>query len=493
MDDARTALLVRARHLLRLKASLTQWCQSCGYEPAAHHRLIIEHLERLERREIDRLMISMPPGSAKSTYGSVLYPPWYLARHPGHSVLAASHSEELADRWGRRCRNLVEERGPDLGIAVSPLNRAAGRWQLAARRGEPPHLMGEYLAAGAGSAIAGFRGDLGIIDDPIRSREDAASEGARQRLWEWYVFDYRPRLKPNAAQLIIGTRWFEDDLHGRILSEEGEAWTQLVLPMVAEGNWDPLDRHPGERLWPEWFTDAMVEVAQRDPVVWLSLYQQRPTHEEGTYWRRAWLHPVDPRHVPPRSVLRVYGGSDYAVTAAGRADWTVHATIGLDPEDRPWLLELWRAQATSDVWIREWCEIVRHWKPMAWAEEQGQIISGVGPWLEREALARKAWTERLQFPSRLDKGMRAQAMRAMVATHGLWYASDLPGRAELESELLAFPSGRNDDIHDALGLIGQMLDVALRGSVSKGKPKVVKPGYKPMRGDKVSAASMGVV
>jgi predicted phage terminase large subunit-like protein len=479
-DSLLLELLTRKKRLLGLKRSLTDWCIACGYQPAIHHALIIDRLEKLARREgKTKLMIAMPPGSAKSTYGSVLFPPWYLANNPRHSVLAASHSMELAERWGRRVRNLIEERSFDLGIATSHGNRAAGRWQLAPKGNTEPHLMGEYLAAGSGTAIAGFRGDLGVIDDPVSGRESVASEAQRNSLWDWYVFDFRPRLKPGAAQLLIMTRWHEDDLTGRILEEEGDEWDQLILPMLAEANDDPLGRAFGERLWSEWFTDEMVATAMRDPALWLSLYQQRPTHEEGTFWRKDWLHAVPPAHVPPRSTMRIYGGSDYAVSA-DRGDYTVHLVIGLDPDDRPWLLEVWRAQATSEVWVDQWCQIVKFWKPMTWAEEQGQIISGVGPWLERASHKAKAYTERLQFPSRFDKGTRAQSIRGHIATHGLWYANDLPGRSQFEAELLAFPNGRHDDQHDALGLIGQLLDAAIHGKNPKPPDKKKIVGYKPL-------------
>ena len=432
----------------------------------------------------DKVMLFLPPGSAKSTYTSVLFPPWFLSQFPHKSVLAASHSEDLAERWGRRCRNLIENYHQALGINVDIHNRSAGRWQLAPREGvedDTPQIMGEYLAAGVGSAIAGFRGDLGLIDDPVRGRESVMSEHQRQALWDWYIFDYKPRLKPGAKQAFIMTRWHEDDLAARILAAEPGEWHIIKIPMVAEDEDDVLGRPIGTRLWPEWFTDKMVADAQRDPLVWLSLYQQRPTAEQGTYWKREWLHPVDPRHVPPREQLRIIGGSDYAVTAA-RGDYTVHVVIGLDPQDRPWLLDLWRERATSDVWIEAWCELVLWYKPFQWGEEHGQIISGVGPFIERRQKERNAWTERVTFVSRNDKGVRAQSMRGHIATHGLWYASDLPYRAEMEAELLSFPAGKHDDIHDALGVCGQLLDTALRGP----KPVVVAPpkvtGYRPVGG-----------
>jgi predicted phage terminase large subunit-like protein len=436
---------------------------------------MIEALTDVASGVSPKLMLWLPPGSAKSTYGSVLFPPWFMAQDAGLSVLAASHSEELADRWGRRCRNLIEEHAGVLGIDVSQTNRAAGRWQLAGGQ-----FQGEYMAAGVGSAIAGFRGDLGLIDDPVRGREEVLQEGGRERVWQWYLWDYLPRLKPNARQVVIMTRWATDDLAGRILEAERGEWRVLSLPMVAEDVDDPLGRQVGDRLWPEWFTDAMVRQAMEDPAKWLSLYQQRPVDEQGTFWKRHWFNPVPHDRIPPRDTLRVYGGSDYAVKAESHNDYTCHAVVALDSSDRPWILDLWRQRTTSDIWVSSWCDLVRLWRPLTWAEEHGQIEAGVGPWLERESLKRHAFTERLQFPTRGDKGVRAQSMRGLVAAKGLWYSATAPWREELEAELVAFPAGRHDDQHDALGLVGQLLDNAIRGRepvVEKPKPKT---GYRQM-------------
>jgi predicted phage terminase large subunit-like protein len=335
------------------------------------------------------------------------------------------------------------------------------------------------MAAGAGSAIAGYRGDLGLIDDPLKGREEALSEGARDKLWSWYQWDFKPRLKPDARQILIMTRWAVDDLAGRLIEAEPGEWEELILPMIAGPN-DPLGRQEGDRLWHEWFTEAMVEEAMRDPALWLALYQQTPVIESGTYWKKDWFNPVPADRVPPRAVMRYYGGSDYAVEADAHNDFTVHMVIGLDPSDRPWVVDLWRQRTHSDVWVDAWCDLVRLWRPMSWAEERGQIISGVGPWLERASHDRKAFTERIPFVSRLDKGTRAQSMRAMVATKGLWYAADAPWRKELEAELLAFPVGRHDDQHDALGLCGQLLDLAVHGQESKPIKLKPRPGYRQM-------------
>lgn len=459
-----------ARELLTrraIRADITEWCRRAGFEPAAHHRYLLAELDRVARGEIDRLAVFMPPGSAKSTYASVLYPAWYLARDPSRTIIAASHTQELAERFGRRVRNLIAEHGPTLGLAVADDNRAAGRWETTAG--------GEYYAAGVTGSITGRRADLAIIDDPVRSREDADSETIRDRQWEWYRADLVTRLKPGAAIVLIQTRWHEDDLAGRILEHERDRWRVVSLPMVAEAD-DPLGREPGAPLWPEWYTDQMRQDAQRDARTWSALYQQRPAPEDGDYFRAEWCRVIDV--VPARETLRIYGGSDYAVTADG-GDYTVHAVVGLDSDGRMYLLDLWRKQASSDEWVEAFCDLVTAWRPIGWAEETGQIRAGVGPFLERRQRERRAFVAREQFPTRGDKAVRAQSIRGRMALQGLYIPRAAPWWPALRSELLSFPAGKHDDQVDALGLVGQLLDRMTHG-VAAASP-VVKPARQDYR------------
>lgn len=257
------------------------------------------------------------------------------------------------------------------------------------------------------------------------------------------------------------TRWHEDDLAGRVLAEEADRWRVVSLPMEATSHDDPLDRSLGQPLWPEWFNDEMRSDAKRDSRVWSALYQQQPTPDEGGLFKRDWFHPVNT--IPDRDTMMVYGGSDYAVTSNG-GDYTVHCVVGLDPDGEMYLLDVWRKQASSDEWVDAWCDLVRKWKPMAWAEETGQIKSGVGPFLERRAVERQAYCVREQFPTRGDKAVRAQSIRGRMAMRGLRIQKDAPWRADFESELLRFPAGVHDDQVDALGLVGQLLDRMLAGT-----------------------------
>jgi predicted phage terminase large subunit-like protein len=228
------------------------------------------------------------------------------------------------------------------------------------------------------------------------------------------------------------------------------------------------------------FHGAFLRARQREtsPMMWSALYQQRPAPEEGDYFKATWLKPCD--KLPARETMRIYGGSDYAVTADG-GDYTVHLVVGIDPEGRMYLLDRWRKQSSSDEWIEAFCDLVLEWKPVGWAEENGQISAGVGPALDKRQRERKAYCYRQQFPTRGDKAVRAQSIRGRMALEGLYVPSTAPWFAEFKRELLSFPVGKHDDQVDALGLIGQLLDQMVPGQSPK-RPESPKrdTGYRPI-------------
>lgn len=457
-QDAAGRLLARRR----IRTDFGAWCEYAlapiGLHPATHHWLLIRELEAVARGETKRLMIFMPPGSAKSTYASDLFPAWYLGQGAGRNIITASNTADLAKSFSRRVRGRVRNNGRLLGYGL--VREAEELWDT--------DNGGQYRAAGAGGTITGLRADLAVIDDPIKGREEADSETRREKVWEWYQDDLQTRLKPGAAIVLVQTRWHEDDLAGRLLAHEADAWRTLVIPMVAESADDPLGRKPGEYLWGDDAYGYAADIQARQPRIltrtWSALYQQRPAPETGDYFKREWLRPVS--SLPPRSSLRVYGASDYAVTSDG-GDYTVHVVVGMDADGRLWLLDLWRGQASSDVWVEAFCDLVKQWKPIGWAEETGQIKSGVGPWLDRRQRERQAYVARRQFPTRGDKAVRAQSIRGRMALDGLHIPASAAWRADLEAELMSFPAGKHDDQVDALGLAGQLLDVMVAGAKAK--------------------------
>lgn len=396
-------------------------------------------------------MVFMPPGSAKSTYASVLFPPYMLARDPGLTIIAASHTVELAERFGRRVRNLIAENGNILGYGLAEDSQAAGRWDTS--------KGGEYFAAGVRGPITGRRADLALIDDPVKSREEADSDTIRERIKDWWRNDLYTRLKPGGRVILIQTRWHEDDLGGWLLEEQktgGDQWEVLSLPAIAESD-DPLGRRPGAPLWPEWQDgDALKRI--QDAVgarTWNALYQQRPQPDQGTYFQRQWFKRYQEAEKP--KFLHLYGTSDYAVTEDG-GDFTVHRLWGLDSQGDLWLTAGWRGQTTADTWIERLIDLMGQHKPLAWFGEAGVIAKAIEPMLcrrmnERRVMCRLEW-----LPSIADKPTRARGFQARAAMGKVHIPIGTEGDAILD-EYLRFPAGKNDDDVDNGSLIGRALDM----------------------------------
>lgn len=444
----------------------------------AHHLLWLNCLQQVEDGSIKRLMGFFPPGSGKSIYTSVVYPTHYLGRFAKRTAILVSYGSDLPRRFGRRARSIVQQKSYKriFDCSLSAESAAVDEWGLT--------NGSEWIANGILTGITGNRADVVIWDDPIKGREQAESEVIRQKTWDAYMDDLLTRKKPNAAEIGITTRWHEDDPAGRILplnyngesgwlrGRDGNDWYVVNLPAEAERADDLLGREVGEILWPEWFSVEHFRPFKLNPRTWSSLFQQRPAPESGDYFKAEWLKPY--LKLPPRDTLRIYGASDYAVTKDG-GDYTVHVVVGIDPEDNIYLMDLWRGQTGSDEWVEKFCEFVDTYRPMGWAEEKGQIAASMGPYIIKRLRERKLYVVRAQFPTRGDKAVRAQSIRARMSMNGLYVPMHLNWYSSLKSELMMFPNGKNDDQVDALGLIGQVLDKMISGSPltpDQEKPKV---------------------
>lgn len=320
-----TPSTLRTERALRksIRADLTAWATLAlaprGQSPAAHHLRLIEELAALSTGETDRLMLLMPPGSAKSTYASLLFPPWWFSQHPGSSILATSHTASLARHFGHGVRGLVDEHAPRLGYALDPTSRAAHRFALTNGC--------EDDATGVRGPVTGRRADLVLIDDPVKSQAEADSPSARDHLWSWYRSDLITRLKPRGRILLIMTRWHPDDLGGRLL-ESGDNWRTLRLPALAEPD-DPLGRQPGEALWPEWENTAALtrRRATMGERAFSALFQQDPRPRTGRLFLPARI-PILDETPDTTATVRAW---DLAATAeaTGRdPDYTVGLKLG---------------------------------------------------------------------------------------------------------------------------------------------------------------------
>jgi predicted phage terminase large subunit-like protein len=453
--------MAEARARLSAQTSLQAYIDylDIGFKPARHHRLLIEKLEAVERGEIKRLMVFMPPGSAKSTYGSVLFPSWYLGRNKHKSVIAASHNGELAERFGRKVRNYVggAEFSAVFGFGLAEDSKAAARWETT--------QGGEYFAVGVGGSVTGRRADLGIIDDPVKSREEADSETIREKVWEWYKADFYTRLKPGAGIVLIQTRWHEDDLAGKLLQdakEGGEQWEIVSLPMEAEDN-DALGREPGELLWPEWFTPEMIAQAKRDPRNWLALYQQRPRPDGGGVFKREWVMYYEGAPLDAAGGLNKYLLVDAANAKRATNDYTSMWVIGLGTDGNYYVLDMIRDRLNLSERAAMVMRLHRKWKPKEVRYERYGMMADVQhiKHLQGEQNYR---FEIVEVAGQTPKNDRIKRLVPLFEAKRVWFpvtlsktdaSGDLRDLVDdfIEQEYLAFPVSTHDDMLDSLARI----------------------------------------
>jgi predicted phage terminase large subunit-like protein len=426
---------------------LANWARTAlaPLTPAAHHLRLLAELEQLESGTIDRLMVLMPPGSAKSTYVSVLFPAWWLHCRRSSAVIMACHTADLAEHFGRHVRRLVADHSELLGYRLVVGDRAAGRWSTTEG--------GTYFATGVRGPITGRRADLVVIDDPIKSHAEADSIVHRDHVWNWYRSDLITRLCPGARIAVVMTRWHPDDLGGRLL-EADSGWTVLRLPALAEAD-DPLGRGPGEALWPEWEDRESLE-RKRAAVggrVWSALFQQSPRQDDGVLFPVGRINMVET--AGDSQAVRAW---DLAATADGDGrdpDWTVGLKISREASGRFIVLDVVRLRGGPyEVQQSIVATAQRDGRtvPIGLPQDPGQAGKHQVAYLA----ARLAGYRVVASPETGAKLTRALPVAAQVEAGNLQLLRGGWNQAFIE-ELRDFPHGRKDDQVDALSRAFSML------------------------------------
>ncbi|MEL7445574.1 MAG: terminase family protein, partial [Pseudomonadota bacterium] len=325
-----------------------------------------------------------------------------------------------------------------------------------------------------GTAITGRGADILIIDDPLKDREEAESEIRRETVWNWFTSTAYTRLEGLKAIIVIQTRWHEDDLTGRLLEAEAEGkdqYKKLTLPAI---------NHRGEALWPERFpADELIRTRDNiGPRDWSALYQQEPSPEEGTFFKREWFK----RHKMMPTDAALYLTSDYAVTEDD-GDYTEHTLVGIAPDDMIYVSkDSWHGQTESDVWVEKKLDLIKAHRPNCAFGEAGVIQKAMAPIIKRQMIKRKVYCRIEWVPSIKDKATKARAIQAR-ASMGMVSLPEGPEGDRMLDQLVAFPAGKHDDFVDTLGQLGRVLDEAHPG-IAPRAPKKPKPktGYQvPIR------------
>lgn len=316
---------------------------------ALHHRLLLSKLYEVSRTKHGRMMIFMPPGSAKSTYASVVFPSDYLGAIPGSKIILASYGDDLARKLGRRTRSIIKQpRYRGIWNAVLTAESSAAQ-EFTLTNGS------EYMARGILGGVTGNRANGIIIDDPIKGRDQANSPIIRDRTFAAYEDDLKTRLIPGGWICIIQTRWHEDDLSGRILPEnwngesgkilckDGNYWEVICLAAKCEQENDPLGREIGVYLWPEWFDRKHWDQFEQNPRTWAALFQQRPAPLEGDLFKPDQIKVID---AIPAGNIKWCRGWDLASSPEG--DYTAGGKLGRLEDGRYIIADMARMRVGPD-------------------------------------------------------------------------------------------------------------------------------------------------
>jgi predicted phage terminase large subunit-like protein len=403
-----------------------------------HHRRIAAALDRVVEGKCKRLMIAMPPRHGKSQMGSYLFPAYLMGRVPDSKLIVGSHTAELAQRFGRMIRNLVEdEKYKELfpRVSLSADSKAAGRWNT--------NLGGEAFFIGKGGAMTGRGGNVVVLDD-ILDEQDALSETAMENTYEWYTSGPRQRLQPNGAIIVINTRWKTDDLSGRLLKQQGylksDQWEVLEFPAILPS---------GNPLWPEyWSLDELEKVKVSIGLKkWNAQWQQQPTNDEGAILKRNWWRKW--QYDEPPQCDYVLQCLDTAYSKKETADFSVISTWGVftpDADSGPNLILLnvrkgrWDFPELKRVAKDEY----QYWRPDNVLIE----AKATGTPLQQE-LRRLAIPVTMFSPggrkTGQDKISRANAVAPILESGMVWYPEGKEWAEEMVEECAAFPNGNNDD------------------------------------------------
>jgi predicted phage terminase large subunit-like protein len=414
----------------------TQWPD---FIEGRHHRIIAEKFNKIAEGKLKRLIVCLPPRHSKSEFASTFFPAWMMGRRPNLKIIQATHTAELAVRFGRRVRNIIDseeyqEVFPDLKLEGD--NKSAGRWTT--------NGGGEAFYSGVGGAITGRGADLLVIDDPV-SEQDALSATALDSIYEWYTSGPRQRLQPGGIIVIVMTRWSTKDLVGRVLKKQGDdyadQWDVVEFPAIMPESEEPL--------WPEfWKKEELLSVKASLPISkWNAQWMQNPTAEEGSIVKREWWRRWDRDHVPPYSyVIQSY---DTAYSKKETADYSAITTWAIfQPEEEGSeqiiLLDAKRLRVDFPELKRAAMDEYRYWEPDCVLIEAKASGTPLTHELRRMGIPVTAYT-----PSRgQDKIARMNSV-APIFESGMVWAPEQTFAEEVIEEMASFPYGDHDDFCDS--------------------------------------------
>ena len=478
-----------AKHLLKLKKAEDSFegfvrLHNPDWKLPDFHRRLIGALDDLEKGIGPRnLLITMPPRHGKSTFGSVLFPAYFMARKPSRFIMSTSYNSQLATDFGRQVRDLVNEdltrqAFPDLEMSQD--SRAVDQWRTTA--------SGAAYFIGVGGTTTGRAANILLLDDPLKSREEAESATQRNKVWDFYVSGLSTRLQPDITgqapcQIIILTRWHPDDIAGRLMETadwkeglwkhinfqaisnepiKGAKQSRMSLPtdhpeymtsaeaskLTNSKRW--VYKTERKALWPERFNIEELERRERlNPREFASLYQQSPFIEGGNMIKSQWWRTY-PSDMKPEQFNSLIIAADTAFKTKSTSDYSVMITMGLDKSGDIYIVDIHRDRYEFPDLKRKMIMLNNQWR--------GKGLRGI--YIEDKAsgqsliqeLKRESGVSVISYKISTDKVTRLSAVLPLIEGGRVLIPESAPWLDSFHQECQSFPSGTYDDQIDALSI-----------------------------------------
>lgn len=438
------------------RESLNAWLKRATPEhdwDAPHLLLLQDKLEAIERGELKRLIVSMPPRHGKSELLSIHAPVWFLERNPRREIISAGYAISLARKFSRKARKLAEK----VGLALNPKVAQASEWETAEG--------GRVYAVGVGGGIAGHGADILIIDDPVKNVQEASSPLIREKIWDWFVSEAMTRLSPTGAAIVIMTRRHEADLIGSLVegrdAETGESeaegdepeaveiedekWEYVRIPAISEGEGDPLGRPEGEALWKRWPIEALRKIKKRGEWLFAALYQQRPTPRSGGLFQKEWLSKFI-ASMPSGDGIRYVRYWDKASSLDKDADFTAGVLMAVR-DGIYYVVDVIEKKVTPKGRrdLQRACAETDPKGTVIWIEHEGG--SSGSDAAEEEAKSLAGYAVHWEHPTG-PKWARAESLASQAEAGNLVLVKGAWNRKFIE-QLCSFPNAKHDDMVDA--------------------------------------------
>lgn len=454
------------------------------YRPQQIHRVIAEQLEKVERGDCMRMLLSVPPQHGKSELAKRLIA-WISGKHPHKHIIFGTYSQDFARRTGGQVRSIMSSDGHKQVFEDHGLQQGSkSKDEMVTTDG------GELAFIGRNASGSGRPADVVVIDDPLKNDKEAQSPTIREEQWEWFTKVIYARCHVMTSIIIIHTRWHEDDLIGRLTDKDNPNydpeiaadWTYINLPAIVEdaGLAKALGIEKGSSLWPERFPVKHLESARRlNPRGFSALYMGKPSPDDGIYFKAENLLEYNsPADIP--SNLRKFASSDHAVTEKQQNDPSCLGVWGIDENQHLWLLpDVFWDRVETDVIVEEMIALMKRHKPQLWWAEDEHISKSIGPFLRNRQKAERVYTTVMPVPTEnKDLMAKARSFQGMTALKMVHFPKFAPWWGKARAEMLKFPAATHDDFVSMCAQMGAGLDHEFGAQTpgDQGESKIIRVG-----------------